>query len=56
LLALLGAPIVFAVRRGYAAIAHYGRHRAPSWDTAWARDPDALMTASDQLLVLILRM
>lgn len=42
-----------AVRRGYAAIAHDGGHRAPSWDTAWARDREALEIWSHKLLPML---
>ena len=45
--------INFAVRRGYAAIAHDGGHQAPSWDTAWARDPDALDIWAHRLLPIL---
>lgn len=45
--------INFAVRRGYAAIAHDSGHQAPSWDTAWARDPDALDIWAHRVIPII---
>lgn len=42
-----------AVKRGYAAIAHDGGHKAPSWDTDWAIDPDALDIWAHRILPLM---
>ena len=42
-----------AVKRGYAAIAHDGGHKAASWDTDWAADPEALEIWAHRILPLM---
>lgn len=42
-----------AVKRGYAAIAHDGGHKAASWDTDWAIDPEALEIWAHRILPLM---
>lgn len=42
-----------AVKRGYAAIAHDGGHKAASWDTDWAVDSDALDIWSHRILPMM---
>ncbi len=42
-----------AVKRGYAAIAHNGGHKAVSWDTDWAKDTDALEIWAHRILPLM---
>jgi len=48
-----GNGINHAVRRGYAAIAHDGGHTAPSWDTSWASDADALDIWAHRILPMM---
>lgn len=42
-----------SVRRGYAAITHDGGHQAPSWETGWAADPEALEIWAHKVLPLM---
>ena len=42
-----------AVKRGYAAIAHDGGHKAASWDTDWAADAQALEIWAHRILPLM---
>ncbi len=42
-----------AVKRGYAAIAHDGGHKAASWDTEWAADEEALEIWAHRILPLM---
>lgn len=42
-----------AVKRGYAAIAHDGGHKAASWDTEWAADAEALDIWAHRILPLM---
>lgn len=42
-----------AVKRGYAAIAHDGGHKAASWDTDWAADSEALEIWAHRILPLM---
>lgn len=49
----LGNGINAAVRRGYAAVAHDGGHDAQSWETAWARDPEALEIWAHKVLPIM---
>ena len=42
-----------AVKRGYAAIAHDGGHKAASWDTDWAADAEALDIWAYRILPLM---
>lgn len=48
-----GNGINYAVRRGYAAISHDGGHQAPSWETGWAADPEALEIWAHKLLPIL---
>lgn len=48
-----GNTINYAVRRGYAAISHDGGHQAPSWETDWARDPEALEIWAHKVLPIM---
>lgn len=48
-----GNAIVPALRRGHAAIAHDSGHQAPTWETGWARDPEALRIWAHEVLPLV---
>lgn len=49
----LGNAINEAVRRGYAAVSHDGGHQAPSWETGWARDTEALEIWAHKVLPIM---
>jgi feruloyl esterase len=42
-----------ALKRGYAAISHDGGHQAPSWETGWAADNEALELWAHKILPVV---
>jgi feruloyl esterase len=42
-----------ALRRGYAAISHDSGHQAKSWETQWAKDPEALQLWAHRVLPVV---
>jgi feruloyl esterase len=42
-----------ALKRGYAAISHDGGHQAPSWETSWATDNEALELWAHKILPVV---
>lgn len=50
-----GNGILPSLKRGHAVIAHDAGHQAPSWETGWAADPEALRIWSHEVLPRVTR-